>query len=384
MTATRRGAALLAALLLLSGCASAIPQPSQTVLRITPTPTPTPDPLEIFAQQRMASMTLEQKIRCMLMIRVPGLDGDAIAAVVAGEGLGGVILMGDNVPDPPAALAAMTGLLHGDALLPALVAIDQEGGVVRRIWTDEAPAAWQLRDRPAEDSRAAFTERAALLHALGVDINFGIVADVVGNPGSFLYDRSYGGAAADVAERVAAAVAGEHGAVLSTLKHFPGHGAAAGDSHFAIPSTEMGLELWRELHAPPFAAGIAAGAEVVMLGHLRFTAVDAAPASLSATWVRLLRDDLGFEGVIVTDDLSMLEHSEEAEFADQAGNAVRAVAAGVTMLLYVGHVDIPAVVAAVTAAIDAGALSEATIDDAVLRLLRLRSARGSGAEAVAG
>lgn len=387
MTATRRGAALLAALAalaalaVLSGCAGPAPVAEEQLLLITPSPAPTaePDPIEQFAQQRLASMSLEQKVRSMVMVHLGGLDAAGIHATIAAEGLAGALLMGSNVPDPPSGLAELTALLHADAELPALLAIDQEGGIVRRIRSDDGPPPWELREQPAEASREAFLARSALLHGLGVDVNFGIVADVVSDPGSFLFDRSYGSTAQAVAERVAAAVIGEHGTVLSTLKHFPGHGAAAGDSHYGIPATSMSLQQWRTEHAPPFAAGIEAGAELVMLGHLRFTDVDPAPASLSARWVSLLREEFGFDGVIVTDDLSMLEHSEDPEFADQAATAVRAVAAGVTLLLYVGPVDLPALVAAVTAAVESGTIDDATIDDAVLRLLRLR--RGLSADA---
>lgn len=373
----RRPVALAAAALLavtvLAGCEAApTPRPTPTATH-TPRPLPPPpDPVEQYAADRLSVMTLEQKIRSMLMVHRPGLDAAAIGAYIADEGLGGTILMGGNVPDPPEWLADMTPLLRPEAGLPALVAIDQEGGVVRRVWTDDAAAAWQLRDLPPEATRDAFAARSALLHALGVSVNFGIVADVSADPGSFIYDRSYGRTGADAAVRVAAAVAGEHGTVLSTLKHFPGHGAAPGDSHAGIPSTGMSLDEWRAEHEPPFAAGIDAGAELVMMGHLRFDAIDPQPASLSATWVGLLRDELGFDGIIVTDDMTMLQNSGEPDLADQAANAVRAVAAGNTMLLYVGPVDVAGVVAAIAAAVHAGTIDASLVDDAALRLLELR------------
>src|SRR5690606_29120928 len=103
---------------------------------------------------------------------------------------------------------------------------------------------------------------------------------------------------------------------------FPGHGAAPGDSHRVIPRTDKTLERWRETDAVPFAAGIDAGASMVMFGHLSFTAVDAAPATLSARWHEILREDLGFEGVIVTDDLAMLQASGLEQYADPVANTV--------------------------------------------------------------
>jgi beta-N-acetylhexosaminidase len=160
--------------------------------------------------------------------------------------------------------------------------------------------------------------------------------------------------------------------VFSTLKHFPGHGVAPGDSHSSIPGTGMGHDEWRATHALPFEAGIDAGAELVMFGHLRFDAVDPAPATLSARWHEILRDELGFEGVAVTDDLSMLEHSGEAEFADPVENAVRALEAGNDLLLYVGPLDVDATVDAVTDAVEAGRIPEERLDSAARRVLELR------------
>src|SRR5690606_28074457 len=118
----------------------------------------------------------------------------------------------------------------------------------------------------------------------GANVNFGIIADVPPGPSSFISSRALGTDPDSASTRVVAAVKGEAGIVLSTLKHFPGHGAAPGDSHHSIPTTAQTLEQWRGADAKPFIAGIGAGAELLMFGHLAYTAVDAAPASLSARW----------------------------------------------------------------------------------------------------
>jgi beta-N-acetylhexosaminidase len=129
---------------------------------------------------------------------------------------------------------------------------------------------------------------------------------------------------------------------------------------------------WHASHAGPFAAGIDAGAEFVMFGHLRFDAFDPLPATLSPTWHDVLRDDLGFEGIVITDDLAMLENSGEPAYADRLSNAIGAIAAGNTMLLYAGAVDVAALVTGIAAAVRAGTLDEQLIDDATHRLLELR------------
>ena len=106
--------------------------------------------------------------------------------------------------------------------------------------------------------------------------------------------------------------------VAQTLKHFPGHGMVFADSHRTIPTADLTYDQWRTSHALPFIAGIDAGVELVMTGHIRVPAVSKDPASVSDDWISILREDLGFEGVIITDDLRMLQSSGEAAFARPA------------------------------------------------------------------
>ncbi len=368
-----RGVALaLVVACVLGGCATPTPTPTGApVLQVTPEPPPV-DPVQQYADDRLSVMTIDQKIESMIMAHLAGTDAVQLRDFAAGNGLGGLILMGDNVPEPSALLAGMTPIVSAEPGLPLLLAIDQEGGIVRRIPTDYAASAEDLRWLDPLAAREAFASRGSLLAALGVSVNFGIVADVTGDPDSFMFDRSMGSTPSDAAARVAEAVVGESGTVLSTLKHFPGHGVAPGDSHSSIPTTPMGLDEWRAGHEEPFAAGIAAGAEFVMFGHLQFDAIDPQPATLSPTWHALLRTELGFDGIIITDDMLMLQNSGRADLADPYQNAVRAVAAGNTMLLYVGAVDVPGVVASVRAAVDSGAITAETIDDAARRILVVR------------
>lgn len=364
------GAAL--ALALLAGCTVVTPPPPPvTALAARPVFTRV-DPVREYTLDRLSTMTLDERIRSMFMVHLGGTTARAIGNYVAASGASGVILMGDNIPEPESDLAALTARVSGEAGLPFLIAIDQEGGVVRRLFSDDGDSAEQLREMPPAAAEDAFAARSALLKSLGVSVNFGVVADVTGDSSSFIFDRSMGSTAATAAERVAAAVSGEHGTVLTTLKHFPGHGVAPGDSHSSIPSTTMGLDQWSAEHAEPFRAGIAAGAELVMVGHLQFDAVDPQPATLSARWNEILRTDLGFDGIIVTDDMGMLQNSGRSDLADPAANAVRAIAAGTTLLLYVGPVDLTAMSAAVRSAIDDGRITTEQIDDAARRLLEQR------------
>jgi beta-N-acetylhexosaminidase len=332
------------------------------------------DPIEEYVDARLSVMSLPEKIASLFMLHLAGTDAAALGAFARDTGIGGLILMGDNIPEPESALASMTPVLSAEPGLPILVAIDQEGGVVRRLFEDRWDSASDLRYLPPQSAKAAFASRGRMLKALGVSVNFGIVADVTGESSSFIFDRSMGSTGVEAAPRVHEAVAGERGLVESTLKHFPGHGVAPGDSHSSVPATTIGYDEWLAGHAPPFQAGIDAGARFVMLGHLQFDSIDAWPATLSPVWNGILRDELGFDGITITDDMLMLERSGRDELADTSGNAIRALAAGATMLLYVGGIDVAQVVADVGAAVAAGTITEAAIDDATRRLLLLRRA----------
>ena len=331
-----------------------------------------------WVDERMSELTTEQKAAALLMLHAPGIDPAPLRAYVD-QGVSGLILMGDNMPETPSELAELTAAVQDDPEAPALIGIDEEGGEVQRLPWDDQPGADQLRNEPPAASEDAFAARAAALADAGVSVNFGIVADVTPDPESFIAGRILGTDPTGAADRVAAAVSGERHVVESTLKHFPGHGAAPGDSHTSIPTAPLTMDEWRTGPAVPFEAGIDAGAELVMTGHLAYPAIDPAPASLSPEWHRILRDELGFDGVVVSDDMLMLQRNDLPEYADPGENAVRAVAAGCDLLLYVLPADpaevgisVGGLVGAISGAVDSGRLSEERLDDAVERVLTLR------------
>lgn len=377
----------VAAAVAVTGCATGAPSgaagsatSSSRSATATPSPTPTADPVAAYARARLANMTLRQKVASLLMLHQPGTDGAALRGFVDRYGVGGMILMGDNIPASPAALAAQNATMTAsDPELPPLVAIDEEGGDVTRLPWDSLPGADVLKSEPPAATQTAFAQRAALLKQVGVTVNFGTVADTTADPGSFIFDRVLGTTPAAAAEHVAASVTGERGQVYSTLKHFPGHGETDADSHTSIPATGLSVADWQTRDAPPFAAGITAGAELVMFGHLVYSAVDAAPASLSAPWHRILSDRLGYRGVTITDDMRMLRDSGLPQYADQRENAIQALAAGNTMLLFVlpadpatAGLDPDALVDAIVAAVGSGRIPAAQIDADARKLLELR------------
>ncbi|MEV1129583.1 glycoside hydrolase family 3 N-terminal domain-containing protein [Agromyces sp. NPDC049794] len=371
-----------AVLLVATACGSAAPtaptrSPTPSPTASTPTPTPEASTAD-WVDERMSQLTAVQKATVLLMLHAPGTDPAPLRAYVD-AGVSGLILMGDNIPGSPAELTALTGATQADPEAPVLMGIDEEGGEVQRLPWDDAASAEALRAQPAVASRDAFALRASMLAQVGVSVNFGIVADVTADAESFIAGRVLGTDPNGAAERVAAAVSGEQGTVFSTLKHFPGHGAAPGDSHSSVPAAPLTIDEWRAGPSIPFDAGIDAGAELVMTGHLTYPAVDPAPASLSPEWHRILREELGFEGVVVTDDMLMLQHNGLPEYADPGENAVRAIAAGADLLLYVLPADpsefgisIDGLAASIVAAVQSGRITERRLDEAVARVLTLR------------
>ena len=348
-----------------------------TFYRVTPVavaPLWGKQPVEFYVHETMAEMSLEQKIRSLLIINQPGMDVASLQGFVDSQQLGGFILMGSNIPSTPEELSGITAALRGNPELPRLIGIDEEGGEVKRLPYDSFAGADVLRNEPIEATAQAFTSRAQLLKSVGINLNFGVVADVSGDTASFIYGRSFGSDGMSAGIRVEAAVTAENPYVLSTLKHFPGHGSAPGDSHVGIPTSPLDYESWKKSDGIPFAMGIVAGNPLVMFGHLSFPAIDPVPSSLSQRWHQILREEMGFDGVIITDDMTMLESSGIPEYSDPASNAVEALRAGNDLLLYVPSVnfDVGAIVSAVTNAVTAGTVSAELLDESVARVLTLR------------
>jgi beta-N-acetylhexosaminidase len=353
---------------------------------------PATNPIERWARIRLDEMTTDDKVRSLLIGHVSGMNPEGMRFAVApvasgGAGWGGIILMRDNVTPDPTEVAALTAAVIAEPDLPPIIAIDQEGGDVVRLSFDPYPGANELRAQPAGATADAFAGRGGLLASVGVNVNFGIVADVTSDRRSYIYSRTLGDSGAESAERVAAAVTAEQAHVASTLKHFPGHGRSADDSHFGIPVATVGADEWRASDAVPFSAGIEAGARFVMFGHLAFPAVDDVPASLSVAWHDVLRRDLGFQGITVTDDLLMLQASGDARWSDPYANAVAALAAGNDALLYVFPadpssvgIDVGVLVNTLSQAVESGIVPAAQLDASVLRMLMFRRELAPGAE----
>lgn len=271
---------------------------------------------------------------------------DSLAAALREYPVGGVLLSAQNMTSGEQ-LAALTAALSSASATAPLVTVDEEGGRVARLMntvgTTKLNSMYSYRSL---GTQGAYDNAQTLAHdiaAYGFNTDFAPVADVWTNKKSnAIGDRAYSDDYDEAAELVAAAVSGFRDAgVICCLKHFPGHGSTATDSHNGAATVDKTLPQLRQEDLKPFVSGIAAGADMVMVGHLTVPTMDDVPASLSHKIVtNLLRYDLGFRGVIVTDGLQM---QALAQYTD-GEKAVLALAAGNDMLLEIS--DVPGAVAA--------------------------------------
>jgi beta-N-acetylhexosaminidase len=296
----------------------------------------------------------------------PGFEGEIAPDWIQQGGFGGVVLFARNIGDPEQ-LAALTASLEG-----MVVAVDEEGGDVTRLEAASGSSfpgnlALGAVDDPALTRRVAAAIGGELASA-GIDLDLAPVADVLVEPASAIVGvRSFGSDPELVARHVGAFVEGlQSVGVAACAKHFPGHGETAADSHLELPSSDAPLETLRGRALPPFVAAVEAGARVVMTAHIRFGVLGDEPATWNARAVALLRDELGFDGVVMTDALEMQGAGGPAGIADAA---VRALVAGADALCLGADLS-PEQVAAVQSAV-AERVPEERLRDAAARVAAL-------------
>ncbi len=365
-----------------------------TTTQPPPTTVPPPSPIELA----VLGMSADQKIGQLLMPLVAGTSATEVssaeaavniklagvetpAAILAEFQVGGFIYLGHNIVNAGQVTGLSGGLqdVAATADLPGLlISIDQEGGRVTRITDGVTPlpsarslsgdwsAVWESTFRSGRELRTQ-----------GFNLVFAPVADLATGSAGVIGDRSYSSDPAIAADMVSAAVRGFRlSGVASVVKHWPGHGATVVDSHRALPTVDVDYETWIQRERVPFVAAIEEGVDMVMVGHLALPGLDPAqdgqrPASVSPILIEtLLREELGFEGVVVTDALDMgaVRSIERGELA------VQAIEAGVDILL--APPDLLAVRDALRAAVASGRISQERLDQSVSRILTLKDRLG--------
>ena len=353
-----------------------IPRPAP----FAPAPEPEPiDPIQERIDDELASTELREKLAGLLVVTIAGMDSDRQLEFLQRVPAAGFLMLKGNLQGEPGAISVFMAELQADQEFPLLITVDQEGSPIARIGGDDFPGARVLGGGPLEATAEAFLARQELVASTGSNVNFGVVADVSQGSGAYIHNRAFSTEPAVVSEHVRAAVEARVPGVAQTLKHFPGHGMVFADTHKVVPSVSIPFDQWRTTHGEPFAAGIEAGAELVMTAHIRVTTISKDPASLSNEWIDILRSDLGFDGVIITDDLRMLKRSGEEAYQDPAAVMVKALIAGNDLLMWAvdpasdpGYETYDRILDALVDAVETGVVSEEQVDASLERVLRLR------------
>jgi beta-N-acetylhexosaminidase len=369
-----------------------VQQTEDTTQTTTTVPTPqvssadsvTSDASTAQAKVMLQSMTLEEKVCQMLFVTPEALtgytrvtqSGDATREALEEWPVGGIIYFSSNLVTVDQTTEMLANIqtyskeLTGRGLF---LGVDEEGGSVARVADSLGTTSFDDMSvyGDAGDTEAAYNigaTQASELTALGFNVNFSPVADVLTNEdNTVVQDRSFGSDPELVSSMVTEVVRGlTDGGMLCAPKHFPGHGSTGGDTHNGYASSDRTLTDLEDCDLKPFEAAIEAGAPMIMVGHMTMTEIDPDnPASLSSTIVTgILRDQLGYDGIIITDALNMSAITDQYTNAEAA---VKAVSAGCDMLLCVSNVS--SVVSALTQAVENGTISESSIDESVTRIL---------------
>jgi beta-N-acetylhexosaminidase len=357
--------------------------PSAVAAATTPPPTPEPTPTAEPTPTPTPPPALEQLIGQKLVVRMAGTAPTAALLERAGNGeIGGVVLFGFNVEDEEQ-LAAATRTLQEAAAAggqpPLLIAVDQEGGGIRRLpWAQPVASATRMGRMEADEVRSIGAATGQALAAVGANVDLAPVADAPDDNQSFMRDarRTFADDPEVVARMVASFSEGLASQdVLATAKHFPGIGRVARNTDRFVESVRESAEaLDRDL--APFKAAIAAGVPLVMLSNATYPGLDPDNAAgwSPAIATGLLRDQLGFTGVSITDSLS---GTAKARDVSAESLAVKAANAGTDMIMITGtEASTAAVFDELVAAARAGALDQAALETSYQRILDLKATLG--------
>lgn len=365
-----------------------IPEPAEAAAspeESVQTPAASASPEELLAR-----MTPEEKICQLLVVTPEALTGQSSVTEFNDEAqdslaqypVGGLIFFSSNLDSADQTRSMLSDITEKARTLTVpgiFLGVDEEGGSVSRAAGLGVTEYEDMRVYgEAGDTNAAYDIGLTLgsqLKELGFNLDFAPVADVLTNEeNTVVADRSFGSDPELVSSMVSMEVTGfEEAGILCAPKHFPGHGSTSDDTHEGLASTDRTLEELRECDFLPFQAAMESGAPMIMVGHMTMTELASdAPASMSQRIVSgLLREELDYDGIIITDAIDM-DAISELYTAPEA--VVQALAAGCDMVLCPS--DLPGVVAAVQSAVSDGTISQDDIDQSVLRILSAKSRYG--------
>lgn len=338
-----------------------------------------------IVEKTLADMSLRDKVCQMMFVRpesITGIDvvtaaGDTTKSALEQYPVGGIVYFAQNMESKDQ-IKEMIDNSQSYSKVGLFISTDEEGGMVNRLMntvgTTYIDSMYNYKDEGIQKAHDNAYTIASDMAALGFNMDFAPVADVWSNPdNTVIGERAYSDDYSQAAELVGSAVKGfEDGGVMCTLKHFPGHGDTAEDSHYSSAYVRRTKDEIMADEMQPFTAGIDAGAEFVMVGHLIVPDIDELPATLSyKITTEMLRNEMHFDGIAITDSLAM------SSIADNYGvgeSAVMSIKAGIDMLL--DPTDIDTAIDAVVQAVESGDITEDRIDESVRRILTLKEKQG--------
>ena len=331
-------------------------------------------------QQKLDNMTLDEKIGQMITIGIDGYSVDDTAKqLITDKKVGGVILFKDNISDSNQLLQLINDIkgINSTNKIPIFISVDQEGGRVNRLPSEikSLPSNEVVGNK--NDNKLAYDIGKNIGYALGsfgFNMDFAPVLDVNSNPNNTVIgDRSFSNDKDKVASLGASEINGfKDSNIISVAKHFPGHGDTATDSHYALPIINKTLDELKSVEFVPFKKAIEEKVPAIMVSHILMPQIDANnPASMSKTIITdILRKDLKFDGIIVTDDMTMGAVTNELDITTACINSINA---GADLLLVChGYDNEINVINAIKDAVNNGIISIDTINSSVYKILSLK------------
>lgn len=332
-------------------------------------------------REQVKGMSIEEKIGQMFMVGLEGYNIDDNSRIMINEHhIGGFIIFGKNVENSSQLLNLINSLKEANSQnnkIPLFISIDEEGGRVSRMPAEIKKFPTSGKIGQMNDKELSYNIGTILgkeLKMFGFNMNFAPVLDINSNPQNpVIGDRAFGTEPGIVSELGIQTMKGiQSEGIISVVKHFPGHGDTSVDSHIGLPTIEYDLQRIKEFELVPFREAIENGADVVMVAHILLNQIDPDyPSSLSNIVITdILRKDLGFDGVVISDDMTMGAITENYEVKDAA---IKSINAGSDIVLIAhGFDNSIAAINSIKEAVRDGIISEERIDESVYRILKLK------------
>lgn len=334
------------------------------------------DPIE----EQIKEMSIEEKIGQMVTAGVEGytLDENSIK-LIEEHHVGGIIIFGKNVENSNQLLSLIDSIkeVNSKNRIPLFISVDEEGGRVSRMPKEIKKLPTNRRIGQMNNKELSYkigTILAEELNMFGFNMDFAPVLDINSNPKNpVIGDRAFGAELEIVRDLGIETMKGiQSGGIISVIKHFPGHGDTSVDSHIGLPTVEHDIERLNSLELVPFRDAIKDGADTVMVAHILLSKIDPDyPSSLSKTVITgILREKLGFKGVVISDDMTMGAIVENYEIGNAA---IKAINAGSDIVLVAhGYDNSLAVIISIKEAVTNGIISEERLNESVYRILSLK------------